>query len=342
MPVLNDKSRCRQVNIGVMTGAIVWILLFMLFGGCGSNRVAEAPMPGADDFQVNQVVGIGRIEPELKILNLTSESSGIIQKLVAEPGTYVAQGQIIIELVHDIEQAKVDQASARIQTQVSRITAAQALLASAKIRAENARINYERMKNLFEQNAVPQKDYDDAQSAYAALAEEVNRIEADLLSTQSLLKEYQADLRMARVELAQKCVVAAAAGQVLSLDVTIGSFIAAGVPFGTFAPASPLTAWCEIDELFAGQVQTGQKAYVRSQGMTDTLATGQVSFVGPFLRKKALFSDDVGSLEDRRVRELRIRLESGTHLLIGSRVECVIALARSIQPTAPVHSQNQF
>ena len=98
---------------------------------------------------------------------------------------------------------------------------------------------------------------------------------------------------------------------------------------GVFAPDSPLSAWCEIDELFASEVQAGQKAYVRKQGTTEPLAHGEVSFSGPFLRKKSIFSDEVGDLQDRRVREVRIILDPGSDLHFGSRVQCVILFEES-------------
>ena len=129
---------------------------------------------------------------------------------------------------------------------------------------------------------------------------------------------------MAEAQLNQKIIEAPVDGQLLSLDITIGSMIPSGQAFGAFAPQSPMTAFCEIDELFASRIKTDQKSVIRTEGMTDTLALGRVVFVGPYLRKKSLFSDDVSQLEDRRIREVRIRLEPNLSLLYGQRVECVI------------------
>jgi hypothetical protein len=113
------------------------------------------------------------------------------------------------------------------------------------------------------------------------------------------------------------------------LDITLGSLVTPQKSIGVFAPESPLSAWCEIDELFADEVEIGQKAYVRYQGTTDPLVFGIVSFAGPYLRRKSIFSDEVGDLQDRRVREVRITLDPETSLLFGSRVECVILLKNS-------------
>jgi hypothetical protein len=131
---------------------------------------------------------------------------------------------------------------------------------------------------------------------------------------------------LARAEYERKFIKAPTDGQLLSLDITLGSLVTPQKSIGTFAPESPLSAWCEIDELYADKVKIGQKAYVRYQGTKDPLVFGIVSFAGPYLRRKSIFYEEVGDLQDRRVREVRITLESEASLLFGSRVECVILL----------------
>jgi multidrug resistance efflux pump len=124
----------------------------------------------------------------------------------------------------------------------------------------------------------------------------------------------------------EKTIRAPLAGTLLSLDTKQGAFLEPGKPIGDFAPAGPLIALTEIDELFAGKVQAGQKAFIRPQGKKDTLSTGVVVMTSPYLRKKSLFSDQPGDLEDRRVREVRVRLDRPEAVLIGARVECVIVV----------------
>jgi len=309
------------------------VFLFMSFlfiiAGCGAKKSEpiQTTIP-ASKIEPEQVFGIGRIEPELKILELTSETTGIIKTIYFQPGAMVSQGQKIIELTNDIEQAQVTQAAAKVKVQRSEIDAAQARLAGTKVLADNAKVNFERAKNLFDQNAEAERTYDDARAEYESMQQQSKQLEADVATAQNLWKQYQAAYQLAQAELNRKFISAPTDGQVLSLDVTIGSLISMGQVFGTFAPKSALSAWCEIDELFAPEVQIDQQAYVRSQGMADTLAWGKVSFVGPYLRKKSIFADDVGTLEDRRVREVRILLDPKSEILYGTRVECVIFINR--------------
>ena len=48
-------------------------------------------------------------------------------------------------------------------------------------------------------------------------------------------------------------------------------------------------------------------------------------FAADFLKRKSLFEDET-TQEDRRVREVRIRLNPGANVLINSRVDCIILL----------------
>jgi len=319
------KSTINFHIISIIVSFLIWSFL----SGCSSpewdqqNKVNK-PV----DISVKKVVGNGRIEPELKIVGLTSEVNGIIKTVHAQAGDTVEKNQIIIEMKHAIEQAKVDQAMARIETQKSAVQSSQASLDFVQIKMKNARTRWKRIKQLYEKGAENQANYDNATAEYQTALAEVERLEAQFKGAQNVLKQYKVDLVLAQKQLAQKMITAPADGQVLSLDVTIGSAVTAGKPIGNFAPQSTLTAWCEIDEIFADQVKPGQHAYIRPEGMEDTLAVGKVIFTGPYLRKKSLFSDDAGTLEDRRVREVRIHITPETSVLFGQRVECVILLQK--------------
>lgn len=307
---------------------LIFLMMILAIGfwRCRSQEEDQTPSPPQSITEPVRIVGIGRIEPELRLLDLSSESSGLITALHYLAGDDIVKGQVIIELTHAVEQAKLEQSRARIKSQLSEIKAFEASLAATKIRTANAKITYERAKSLFEKDAQTESYLDNTRTEYESLLEEIKRLEANVITARDAVKEFQADQKLAQAELEKRFLVAPADGQVLSLDVTIGSYVLAGNPIGTFAPKSPLCARCEIDELFAEYVKKGQKALIRYPGMTDSITEGTVTLAGPYLRKKSLFSDDVGDLEDRRVREIVIRLSPDTPILYGSRVECVIQI----------------
>lgn len=315
-------------------------------------QAAEAKIVAINTADVTQVTGIGRVEPENKIVKLNSEVGGLVSAIRVKEGDKVAAGDIILELTHTIEDSRVAQAETRIPTQkaavqdaqtavstfAARIEAAKMRMQAVKVREAAAKVRLDRLKILVAKEADTKQNLDAAQAEYDALgqdaraaqadidaaAKERDRAEAATKTTQSRISELEADVKVAASQRAQRYVRAPYSGTLLSLQPTVGSNISPGIELGDFAPAGLITAICEIDELFAARVQVGQKAYIRSQGMTDTLSLGTVIFAAPYLRKKSLFSADAGDLEDRRVREVRIKLEKPDRVLLGSRVDCVI------------------
>jgi HlyD family secretion protein len=310
---------------------IISIILFIIITGnigCGLKEEDQSSSNPQTITEPARIIGIGRIEPQLRLLDLSSESSGLITALHYQAGDDIAQGQVIIELTQAVEQARLEQSKARLQSQLSEIKAFKAALAATRIRTENANVTYERAKSLFEKDAQTESYLDNTRTEYESLLEEIKRLEANVVTAQDSAKEFQASQKLAQAELEKRFLVAPTDGQILSLDVTIGTFVSAGNPIGTFAPKSPLCARCEIDELFAENVNKGQMAFIRYPGMAEPITEGTVIFAGPYLRKKSLFADDVGDLEDRRVREIVIKLSPDASVLYGSRVECVIQIKK--------------
>ncbi|MCS6809603.1 MAG: hypothetical protein RML40_12255, partial [Bacteroidota bacterium] len=273
---------------------------------------------------IERIIAVGRVEPEDQITTLSLEVAGIVKAIAARDGDTLQHGAVILELDHAAEDARLRLAQARVETQRSDITSIRAEMRIAEAKLLNYKERYERLRSAFSDGAETRQNLDNAYTDYTAAQQEVERLRASLQSAESRLRETQCDVRIAYAELQRKILRAPSHGILLKLSPNVGSAVAAGVGIGEFAPSGALTVLCEVDELFAGAVAPGQDAIIRRQGSMDTLATGTVMSVGVYLKKKSLFSDDANALEDRRVREVRIRLHTAHGLLLNSRVDCII------------------
>ncbi len=292
------------------------------------EKKQEAALP--DSLQPQKLVGIGRIEPEAKIASLYSDVSGVVDSLYINAGDTVKNNQVIISLTHDVESAQLGQAKSKLATQVAQIAANEASYKSLQARADNYKSIYDRTKKIYEGAAETKQNLDNAQTDYQTAQQNADQSKKIWLSSQDRLKELKADVEYYQVMYTRRFIKAPEAGTILTLDVKVGEQISQSASFATFAPAGNTIAVCEIDELFADKVKIGQWAYIRPQGMMDTIAEGKVYFAAPALTKKSLFSDQSSDLEDRRVREIRILLaDKNKEVLLGSRVECVIPLTKT-------------
>jgi len=309
-----------------MIHRIVFIGSAFLLLACGSDKKETTQLNNIDSLTVKEVVGIANVEPLQRILTLTPEATGIVKKINVEINQKVKKGDILFILDNTTETAQLHQAQSKLATQISVIEKNNASLKTAETNVANAKINVDRSQNLFASNAITKKQLEDEQLNYETKKLQLESTKTDVQQAQKRLTELKSDVEYYQTILDKKTVRAPLNGTILSVDTKLGANVSTSTSLSDFAPEGPVMAITEIDELFADEVKVGQSAFVRAQGDTIVLATGKVILAAPYLRKKSLFSDKADNLEDRRVREVRVQLDSSETLLIGSRVECIIEL----------------
>lgn len=287
-----------------------------------AKKDSIAALPPTND----RIVGVARVEPEDGLMTLTAGSSGRVLDIRIDENQSIPKGYQLLTLETDLERSQLAQASSKVDTQQAAIAAQQAALAGLKVQLQNARITYERNVELHRGKALTKQALDDSKSTLDKLIQDVDQTEATIHQAKSRLAEINTDISYYRTVLNKKQVTSLVAGKVLKVLIKTGDYIGNDTPIADFAPEGPLYAKTEVDELYAERVKVGQKAYVVSQTTGDTLATGEVSYAADYLKQKSLFKDQATELEDRRVRDVSVRLDSGRMPLIGSRVDCVILL----------------
>jgi len=307
------------------------LIISVMWQSCGGNSeapVAENPEAIQPDtpFVVNEIVGIARVEPPEKIITINAETAGYVNEVRFQENQRVEKGEILVVLDSEVQEAQVRQARSRLQTQKDAIAAAKATLASLQVQLDNAQNNFQRTQRLASGNAATQQQLDDSRFSVEELQKQIAAQQANIAQQQSRLNEIQADIAYNQTLLEERIIRAPLSGTFLSSNVKPGNYITNTSTLGDFALDGPYQAITEVDELFADRVKLGQRAYIRPQGSSEKLATGQVVYVAPYLKQKSLFSDSPEDLEDRRVRETRIQLDSKDKVLIGSRVESVILM----------------
>jgi HlyD family secretion protein len=314
-----------------MTKYFLFFVTISLLVSCNKKEKQEAEKAKADSLAKmpttnNRILGVARIEPEDGILNLTAGTNGKILAVLIKENQLVQKGQSLLTIENAIENAQLAQSESKIGTQKAAIAVNQANLEATKTSLENARDTYERNLRLFEGNAQTKQAVDDSKAIVDKLGKDVETAAANIGQAKSRINELQADISYFRMVLNQKQINSLVSGKVLKVSVKIGDYVNNTTQIAEFAPKGSLIAKTEVDELYAEKIQLGQKAYIISQTTGDTLANGLVSYVADYLKQKSLFKDQSTEQEDRRVRDVSIRLESGKMPLIGSRVDCVILL----------------
>jgi multidrug efflux pump subunit AcrA (membrane-fusion protein) len=309
------------------------LLIFSIFTSCKNNDNSDKIDANKLKLaaSIYQVIGIGKILPEHDIIQLSSPVNGIVQKIYINENDSLSAGTPILELEHQLEDAKVKQVSSEVNTQLKQINADAASIVEYNAKYNNAVTELRRLQRLLGKGAETQQAVDDANTSLKSFQSNQQRSQANLEVSKSKLKETKSLLQSAMIERKQRIILSPVNGILLELNSLIGGAVNTQQSIAQIEPSGKIIAVCEIDELNASKISVGQKGWIRNVGSADTLSTGVVYFAFSFLKKKSLFTDQSGEKEDRRVRTIKMMLDSPDKLLLNARVECVIDISNNLK-----------
>jgi multidrug resistance efflux pump len=270
------------------------------------------------------IVGLGRIEPSEKVIALASHLGGIVVDIHKKENDIIAKGDLILELDHGVQDAKIAQIKSRIVTQKIQVGITQLQLKGQKIKYENKQLELQRLQKLQAKGAETKQKVDDLETETKTFFVNVEELQEQVTVANAHLQEILKELEVSNKELQHYYVRALNDGQIMTMNAMKGAALLPNQAFADFIPNSKLVATCEIDELFADKIKKGQNAAIRQIGSNAIIGSGEVIFTSSALKRKSLFSEKAGDQEDRRVREIKILLKNQTRYLINSRIECVI------------------
>ena len=316
-----------------MKQTLYFLLLFSIFISCKNNDATDKTDANKVKLATNiqQVIGIGQIVPEHDIIQLSSPVNGIVQKIYKNENDSLSAGTPILELDHQLEDAKVNQLSNEVNTQLEQINADAASVGEFAAKYNYAVAELQRLQRLLAKGAETQQTVDDANTNLKSFQSNQKRLQANVEVAKSKLKETKAELHSAMIEREQKIILSPVNGKLLELNILMGGAVNTQQSIAQIEPSGKTIAVCEIDELNAAKILVGQKGWIRNVGSADTLSTGTVYFAFSFLKKKSLFTDQSGEKEDRRVRTIKMMLDSPDKLLLNARVECVIDISNNLK-----------
>jgi multidrug resistance efflux pump len=245
---------------------------------------------------------------------------------VRRDGDSVHAGDALVVLDDATERLAVAQITQRITTQATQVTLDAANVSETEARLANKRRYATTTAQLEQTGAATKQNVDDAETEIRTLEATLTRYRAAVDVSKERLKELQAERALALHEQDLRVFRAPTDGVVLDMALQVGTSVNQYQSYAQFAPRGENIVRCEVDELFADRVATGQNVEIRLIGNQDVVAKGVIQSVSPYLRKKSLFSEKSNDQEDRRVREVVIRVNTTAALLINAKVECFIKL----------------
>ncbi len=234
----------------VLVGVFGGTLYFLWAKSQEKPIVYETREPFRTDI-VRKTVATGSIVPRNEI-EIKPNVSGIIEQIYVEPGEIVTIGDLLtrVRIVPDIGQL------ANAENRVNR----------AEIALENARNEYRRNKELFEEGVLAQADY-------VVFELDLRNAEEELDAAEDSLAVIREGARKKAGSATNTLVRATIAGMVLEVPVEVGNSV---IESNTFNDGTTIASIADMDEMiFEGKVDESEVGKL-SEGMDLLLTIGAI------------------------------------------------------------------
>lgn len=256
----------------IALGAVIVIAVVVanLAGNGDSGTEVQADLASVDD--ISEIVSAsGRIQPQTKV-DIVAEVSAQVINLGVNEGDTVSIGQPLVtldtvQLESDVSQARysLDQISARTE--------------SARARLEKDEREYNRQKQLFEQQLTSETLINDATYGYESAKADYDAMQAEVKTAQARLDKAADNLRKTKI-------VAPMNGVITYLSCEVGEIAQAqtsytqGKTLMTISDLSVFEVEVDVDETEISKVHLGQNADIRVDAFRDSTFPGTVTEIG--------------------------------------------------------------
>ncbi len=221
------------------------------------------------------VRGIGNIDA-LHIYPITAQSGGKILKILADNGSWVKKGELLIEMDGVDLSQQAEAAKAALLKADNDVKAFQSELDNQKAQKALSQMTYDRYKRLRKKGFVSEAEYDkvtaDLRSLEAGMAAASSRIDASKAAATIALKNIDAlNAKINRLK-----VYAPIDGYVISKDAEISQSVSSTTPILTIVDPKTLWVKTKIDERISANIKPGQKAQIILRSQPDKRYIGVV------------------------------------------------------------------
>lgn len=257
------KSLSKNMQYGILIGVAI-VIMSIIYFSLGSSKTIRYKTVKIEKGDITaSVSSSGTINPVISV-QVGSQVSGQIKEIHVDYNSEVTEGQLIARIDPQTFEYKVSQQQADVDSAKAHAMMQQAELARQKVNLANAKIDMERRLKLVDRGFLSPAERDTVKTTYEAQRELVRVSEANLKNAQASVKQKEAQLAQAKVDLDRTYIRSPVNGTVIKKTVEAGQTVAASLQAPElFVIAEDLTDMqveTSIDESEIGRVRVGQKA----------------------------------------------------------------------------------
>jgi HlyD family secretion protein len=255
----------KKIMIAVVLVLVLGVGGFFLLKGRGDGITFRTEKATRGDIR-ESVTASGTMNAVVTVL-VGTQVSGTIKQLLVDFNSPVRKGQLLAQIDPALQQARVEQSRANLQSAVANIEKVEAALLDANRTLERNRM-------LYAKNFIARSDVDTAETNQQSALAQVNVARAQVEQARAALQLEETNLRYTRI-------LSPVDGIVISRNVDIGQTVAASFQTPTlFNIAQDLTRMqidTSVDEADIGRIRVGQAVQFSVDAYPDIPFDGQVS-----------------------------------------------------------------
>lgn len=253
----------KYVLIGLLVLGALWAALFFIKSNSKSATTYKTQQPFKTDIE-KKTVATGKVIPQDEV-EIKPQISGIIDKILLEEGVEVKAGDLIAVIKVVPNEQALYQAKGRVR--------------NAELSLNNAKIEYERSKNLYEKGVISNQDFINQKLAFEQGEQELRNANAD----------YQIIRRgsIGGSTAANTDIRATVSGTLLEIPVKEGDQVIQannfndGTTIGTIADLSKMIFEGKVDEGEVGKLSVGTPLKITLGALEGTELDAKLKFIAP-------------------------------------------------------------
>jgi HlyD family secretion protein len=248
----------------VLVALVGWVFFYLYKQSKKSPVVYETTQPQITNI-IKKTVATGSIIPR-KEIQIKPQESGIITELFVQPGDLLKQGDLIAKIQIIPEMIQVNEAETRLE--------------KARLAHENSKIEFERSKELFDNQVIPESQFLQDQLKYKNNAKDLESAENNLeLIKEGVIKRAGAQTNT--------LIRATTNGMVLDIPVEEGNSVIKsntfndGTTVALIADMGEMIFKGKVDETEVGKIREGMQLLLNIGALDEEAFEATLEFISP-------------------------------------------------------------
>lgn len=258
---MDDKKKKKAVRL--LVAAILLVL-----GGLIFYLISNIGIVDTDDAYID-----GRIH------SIAAKIPGTVKELYVDDNQAVKKGEVLLQIDPADYAVKLKEAEASLEAEKARAQDAESGIANAEVSLKQAALDKARAEALFAQKVIPKERHEKAMTAYDLAAVQLKAAGERHSLEQSLVKQKEAGLEAARLNLGYTLVSAPADGYITKRSVETGNQIQANQPLMAVVALDDIWITANFKETQLKNVRPGQAVKIKVDTYPGKVFSGRVDSI---------------------------------------------------------------